>query len=143
MVYDPVVDLQLRHAHIHLAVADIGPAHGALFPEHAVIILGEDLTPAERRTALAHEIAHLDLKHAPSGLSWFDLRQEAEADKLAARRLISLVAFAEAVMVANDDRSIARYLDVEPAAVRLWRSTLTPAETAVIEARISTIEHVA
>lgn len=142
MSYCPQRDLDARLPNIAVTAASLAPARAAYVVEHEVIVLDKALEPAVRRSALAHEIAHLDLKHRPTGIPHFDARQERAADRLAARRLIIVNAFVDAILAgANDDISAAEFLDVDARTVETWRASLSSAEVALIQNRIARIEH--
>ncbi|MDO8308602.1 MAG: ImmA/IrrE family metallo-endopeptidase [Actinomycetota bacterium] len=108
-----------------------------------MIFVDSSLSWAQGRCALAHEIAHIDLKHKHSGFPWFDARQEAEADQLAARRLIGIAALAEAYAWSHDSAQLAEALNVDGATVLTRWNHLHPSERHYIEARIALIEHAA
>lgn len=95
--YCPWSDLGERYPGVHVAAHAIAPARAAWLPDERVILLDRGLSITEGRCTLAHEIAHMDLGHYPTGVGHFDRRQEREADGLAARRLLPLVALVEAV----------------------------------------------
>ena len=102
-----------------------------------------NLSAVERRCALSHEIAHVDLGHRHSGHLWFDDHQEREANTLAARRLIDIDALADAFSVTRDDRALGELLNVVVAVVHTRFAHLHPSERHYLEARIARIEHVA
>lgn len=72
------------------------------------IVLEKRLSQVERRCALAHELAHIDLKHrchrhGPDAARQ-TARDEREADELAARRLISDEAMVRALRTYGEDK---------------------------------------
>lgn len=69
---------------------------GRYYPAEAAILLRKGLTQAERRCTLAHELAHHRLGHVAGCDRKGADRQEAEADALAARWLITLEDLADA-----------------------------------------------
>lgn len=81
-------------------------------PAHQVILIAKGLTQRSRRCALAHELAHMDLAH--SGVEDYpdadrqDSRIHAEADQLAARRLIPLDRLARELAWSRDLEEIGR-----------------------------------
>jgi len=143
MNYEPERDLEMRFPHVQVELADLSPALAAVIPGESLILFSRELTPTQRRTSLAHEIAHLDLHHSPTPLQWFSRRQEAEADTLAVRRLITVAALADLVGWCATDAELAQQLQVSIHAIRLRRTTLSQAESAIVEARIACVEYAA
>lgn len=141
--YCPWQDLDDRHPGVYVDCHDLHPARAAWIPDAAVILIDRRLRKDERRSTLAHEIAHIDLGHRPGRPSWFDKRQEREASRLAASRLVTVDALIGALLWCRDDREIAAMLQVDIPTVVTRREALTPNEVATIEARIATIEHAA
>ena len=139
-MYCPWSDIGERMPGVHVALRDISPARAAWLPSHSVVLLDRSLTRREGRSTLAHEIAHIDLGHVPTGLARFDVRQEREADRLAARRLITPAALADALVWSNDDHELAIELHVDVTTVRLRRELLTLDEVAAIGLRINALE---
>lgn len=78
------------------------------------ILMRPDLLQVERRCSLAHELAHKDLGH--SGTCTYPdsrrqgARTELAADRLAARRLIALPAFIDALCWSDDRSEVAEML---------------------------------
>lgn len=143
MHYEPERDLETRYPHIRVELADLSPALAAVIPDESLILFSHELTSTERRTSLAHEIAHLDLHHSSTPLHWFNRRQESEADALAAIRLISLAALADLIVWCTTDAELAQQLDVSIHTVRLRAFTLSQAESTIVEARLASIEYAA
>lgn len=90
MTYNPWADALLRYPGIHIERCDLGSAHGAWIPSQRVILLDRSLDRVQLRCSLAHEIAHIDLQHVHTDMSWFDQKAERDADALAAERLLPL-----------------------------------------------------
>lgn len=113
--YDPWKDAAERHAGIHIQKAAIAPLRGAWVPSQRVILLARRLTIAETRHTLAHEIAHIDLAHArcsgPDG-DRQQLRNEAAADQLAARRLVPLRDLADVLAWTDEHDEVCEALAV-------------------------------
>ncbi len=141
--HDPVADLAERYPDYILHVADLYPAHATVIPQHRVILLDFRLTMSEQRCALAHEIAHIDLDHRRQSNRWFGQRQEREADRMAARRLISPTALLSALALSADDLIIADSLAVDLPTLLVRMSCLHPAERHAIEHQMRHIESVA
>ena len=140
MPYSPWGDAAARHPDVHISAADCHPARGAWVPEARVILLDRRLRRTERRTVLAHEIAHVDLGHRPTGRRWFDRRQEREANRLADQRLVPLDALAGALRWALCAEEAAHELDVTVDVVRRRLAALTDGEKTWIEGRLEAAE---
>lgn len=97
MGYDPWRDAASRHGDVIIRRTSCLPARGAWIEGARVILLERSLRRPERNAVLAHEIAHIDLEHRMTGRLWFDRRQERDADRLAAARLITVEDLAEAL----------------------------------------------
>ena len=138
--YCPWSDIGRRYPNVHVGVHDIAPARAAWVDDAQVVFIDRRLSRVEGRSALAHEIAHIDLGHEPRGMAWFDTRQEREATALAARRLISVDRFVEAFLWCRDDRELAAELQVDVPTLRARREAFTATEVSRIEYRIATIE---
>lgn len=139
MGYDPWGDAALRHPGVHIERCDLAPARGAWVPEHQVILLDQGLLRPERNCTLAHEVAHIDLAHASTGLRWFDRRQERDADTTAAGRLMPLGDLAAVLAWALSPEDVARELDVTARMVRIRLRGLTAQDKASIERRIEEV----
>lgn len=91
------------------------------------------MTQAERRSALAHEIAHL--VSGPAIVGHVD-RDERRVTAQAARWLIPLDCLVDAMLWANDDYELADELWVDVYTVRARLAYLTPLESAELERRM-------
>lgn len=137
MIYDPWRDAAQRHPDVHIERCDCQPFRGAWVPDERVILLDRSLLRAERNEVLAHEIAHLDLGHRPTGRAWFDKRQEKQADDLAATRLLPLEELAEVISAgALGSDEVALALDIPTKVVTRRVRRLTDAERTYIEDQI-------
>lgn len=141
MTYSPWADAAERYPDVHIERCDIAPARGVLVRSERVIMLDVRLDQAGRRAALAHELSHLDLQHQPTRHAWFGRRMEAEADRLAAGRLLADVEeLADALAEHPDDLSgAAASLEVPVRVLRTRLAELTDAERLAIEARLSAL----
>jgi hypothetical protein len=101
------------------------------------VFLRSDLTQAQRRATLLHELEHLEAGPAVVGYAQCDERDTRER---AARWLIPIDHLAEAMVWAFDDEELAEelWVDVETARTRL--STLTEAESAELNRRLDIAE---
>lgn len=137
MTYSPWADAATRHPDVEIRRCAI-PANGAWIASERVILLDEELDVAGRRCALAHEIAHIDLRHT-SRPGWIGRRHERDADSLAARRLLDDVeAIADAMCVHPlHPELVAEHLSVTERVLRRRLMLLTDAEKAYIEARLA------
>jgi len=102
-----------------------------------VILLDRGLDAIGRRCALAHELVHMDRTHRPLG-GWFGRRQENEADKIAAARLLEDVGvIADALCVHPlDPEMVAEHLGVTVPVLRRRLAQLTDAERDHIQSRL-------
>lgn len=143
MTYNPWLDAAQRYPGVHIEWHPITPARAFWCPEQQVIIVDESISRAERRCALAHEIAHMDTGDRPTELCWFAARQETAADRLAARRLVDVHELAAVVRWCRDPREVAEALDVTLAVLALRGATFHPAERGLIDLVLSCREAVA
>lgn len=84
--YNPWTDVAERYPAVHVARINMYPYRAAWVQPEGVVFLDENLSETEERSALTHEIAHMDLAHKAGQCRE---KIEAEADALAARRLIA------------------------------------------------------
>lgn len=141
--YCPWGDVGERYPSVLVAVRDISPARGAWCADAQVLFVDASLSRRERRSVLAHEIAHMDLGHEHREFPWFNGRQEREADVLASRRLITVEALADAYASTHDDEQLAEALNVCASTVRVRVAHLHPSERHSIEQRIAALERAA
>lgn len=142
--YSPWRDAATRYPDVQIERCDIAPVRGAWVQEVSVILIDRSLNRPQRNSTLAHELAHIDLRHhehTPPG-RWFAARFEIEADVLAARRLLDDVdEIAEAMALHPQDlASAADYLDTTPEVLMRRLDVLTRAEQAIIVDRLDRIE---
>lgn len=130
-MYDPLEDLSARYPQVTVAMVAIRPAHAALVGD-SLLLVDASLDARQRRCSIAHEIAHLDLAHVPTGNRALARRQEAEADRLASTRLISFGQLLEAVRWCADDQDLAEQLQVSEQALSLRRTLLSAAEISAL-----------
>lgn len=139
--YSPWQDAADRHGEVHIERCELAPVSGAWVPSQQVILLGRHLDRTGRRSTLAHEIAHIDLEHEPTGHEWFDRRCERDADRLAAMRLVDVVHLADALVEHPlHPGRVADHLEVPLRLLRRRLEQLTEQETAYIDERLSAIE---
>ena len=134
MRYDPAVDLAARYPDWQIRYAALGwGIQEAMSRGSKVILLEARDTPAEQRCSLAHAVAHLDLGHRAVSPGFFDLRQEAEANDLAARRLIPLEDLASALSWTRSQAEVAAELAVDRPTLTVRCGRLAPHELAYLE----------
>jgi Zn-dependent peptidase ImmA (M78 family) len=143
MTYNPWLDACQRYPEVHIEWHDIAPARAVWSRDHDIILINETITRAERRCALAHELAHLDVGDEPTSDCWFAARQEQAADELAARRLVDLDDLARALTWCEDPRELAECLDVTLDVLTLRAAHLHPAERGMLRAVIARRESAA
>lgn len=102
-------------------------------PDVNTILLNDRLNQAERRSALAHELAHIDLEHDPAAAAETAWAQEVAADHVAARALIPIDNLVEAILWSQDESEVADVLWVDDATVRTRLAGLTEAEKHTID----------
>lgn len=127
--YDPAADIAVRHPDWLVAAGDLGGLIAeALCPVRRVILLDRTLTPPAYRCSLAHAIAHIDLGHTHPVSGFYENREEAAANELASRRLISLEDYATALSWSRDPTEMAAELFVDEATLRSRKASLTTAD---------------
>jgi Zn-dependent peptidase ImmA (M78 family) len=97
-----------------------------------VILLDHRQTAAEKRCSLAHAVAHLDLGHAETPAGFFEMRQEREADQLAARRLVPVKQLARVLAWTVYRSEVAAELGVDLATLAVRERHLHPSEKAYL-----------
>jgi Zn-dependent peptidase ImmA (M78 family) len=75
---------------LDVAYADLGGDAGCWDPDNELIWLDKQLTQAERRSTLAHELVHAERGDEPCITGWHERHQERPVEREAARRLIEL-----------------------------------------------------
>ena len=140
MTYSPWTDAGERHPDIDIRRTRCRPLRGAWVPEERMVIIDESLLRADRNSTLAHEIAHIDLGHRPSGIPWLDRRQENDADALAARRLIAIEDLAGMLCWALGPDELADELGVTQRMVLVRVKGLTPEERQIIDAQVESVD---
>ena len=138
--YCPWTDLGDRYPGVHVAAHTIAPARAAWLPEERIILLERGLSIAQGRCTLAHEIAHMDLGHYPTGVGHFDRRQERDADALAGRRLLPVHLLADALQVGCDVVAAAEELCVTVDVIRERMERLHPAERHALRRALNRLE---
>ena len=148
MTYSPWEDLARRSDIVCRSCALPGVA-GLWFPDLKAIALDKRLDRSGRRCALAHELVHVDhgdvqVAHIGPDGPRLARRQEARADREAARRLIHVDALALALATYPYDlAAVAEELEVTIAVVACRIENLHPAEQGYLRTRMGSSEHVA
>lgn len=97
--------------------------------ERRVILIDPGEGAVQRRCSLAHAVAHLDLGHRGCRPDLrHEQREEREADKTAARRLIRLVDLADAYRWTDSPIEACDELNVDLDMLRVRGANLTTAE---------------
>lgn len=143
MTYNPWRDLRDRYPHIHVELHPIAPANAFWAIDLDIVIVNSALSRAERRFALAHEIAHMDVGDRAVDLCWFSTRQETAADRLAARRLVRVCDLADAVRWCHGPAEVAAELEVPHDVLALRWRWMHPSERSAVEAAHRSREAVA
>lgn len=130
--------------HLTLAIVRLPAGRAWWLPDVEGIALDDRLNQAQRRSALEHELQHVEAgdtccQIGPDG-GRQSRRQERRADDRAARRLIDLDALADALAWALDPAEVAAELHVDASTVRARVRNLTAVEKDYIEGRIASNE---
>jgi Zn-dependent peptidase ImmA (M78 family) len=128
VTYNPWLDAHRRYPDIHIEWHPIAPTRAAWIPSERIILVDESISRAERRCALAHELAHIDTGDMATNQCWYDARQETAADRLAARRLVDPHDLAAVARWCIDPREIAAELEVTLDVLALRWRWMHPAE---------------
>jgi hypothetical protein len=114
-VYDPGEDMAERYPTWVVRSRPLGAVPELLCRRRRVILLDDRLRDAERRCALAHAVAHLDLGHWQTMDQRAETREEQAADDLAAERLLPAWRLLDAGVWALSSAEAAAELDVTEA----------------------------
>lgn len=97
------------------------------------VVLTKDMTQAERRCTIAHEVEHIERGPAhPSHRAW----DEREVDKAVARKLIGIRDLGEALAWTSCEHQIADELWVDVATLRARLAHLHPSERHYLRGRL-------
>ncbi len=111
--YDPGRDAAERYPDWVIRHRDLRGIPEMIHVEHRVILLDDSQSRSAKRSSLAHAIAHLDLDHVTID-GHLGARQESEAEQLAALRLITVPALADAIRWCDQQwPAVAAVLDVD------------------------------
>jgi hypothetical protein len=99
--------------------------------------LDSGLTPAERRSTLAHELVHAERGDVPCGDPVLDARQERRVEHEAARRLLPVAVLADALRWSDRPSEVAALLDVDPSMLAARLESLSPREALVLDELLS------
>lgn len=131
--WHPWRTLATRYPHITVSCDHVLPRGVAGLLQGNTIWLCKNLTQAERRSTLTHELIHVDRGAvAPVHVT----REELYVDTLAARRLIPLPALLNALRETNNDYKLADELWTDVHTVRVRRENLNPRERAWLAQRL-------
>jgi Zn-dependent peptidase ImmA (M78 family) len=128
---------------VHRCLLDEG--RGWWCPAERVILLDARLDRRAARCVLAHELGHVALGHTGApvfrDVGWLAVRQEAQADSWAARRLLRAPDVARALAAHPTDlEAAALELHVTTHVLRTWLREMTPADRATLDRRSAAIE---
>jgi len=130
-----------------LLVARLPAGRAWWLPDVRGIVLDDRLSQAERRSALEHELQHVEAgdvccRVGPDG-GRQTRRQERRADDRAAQRLITIDELADALAWCLGVDELAEHLHVDERTVRARIRTLTDDEKADIDQRLQAREDAA
>lgn len=135
MRYSPWADLRERpHICCDAHTFELPHGGGWWLPDVLGIVLDRRMTRVERRCALAHELRHVDhgdeqVAHIGPDGPRLARRQEARADREAARRLVTITDLVDALLAHPQDGALAaEQLDVTEHVLRIRLVNLEPAE---------------
>lgn len=105
-------------------IEHVGGEKGRWHRGRRVVSVRRDLGPLNRRCTLAHELGHAALDHLVDAdlPDWLIERQERDADRWAARLLISEVDYAVAESIHPNAGAIAAELGVTRHLVEVWQT---------------------
>lgn len=106
------------------------------FTDGATIWLCRLLDQAARRSTLAHEVVHLERGPVPADARG-QAREERTVSAIAARRLITLDALADALRWTRDEHQLAEALWVDVPTLEARMAALDPVEVAELENRLN------
>lgn len=141
MSYDPGRDAAMRYPNWVIRHRPL--SHGipeVLCRRRKVILIDSRQTWPEKRCSLAHAVAHLDLNHAAGAGANFDRWMEAEANGLAAQRLLPVDQLASALSWTRHASEIASELNVDLATLETRRKHLAPYERAYLQNTVIWLE---
>jgi len=134
---DRYPDWVIRHRPLTHGIPEV------LCRRRQVILIASGSTWPEKRCSLAHAVAHLDLGHHEISTGFFDARYEAAANQLAARRLITKEALADALCWTRSRGEIAEMLDVDLATLRCREENLYGGEQLWLRNNVRWLEETA
>lgn len=100
---------------------------GLYMVEHHLIFLSPELGPVQRKSTLAHECGHAYYRHDGT-----NKKQECQANRWAAKRLINETDFIDALRITDEYRGLAQILGVMPTDVETYVSTMRKIEKMLI-----------
>lgn len=116
---DPTVYAELQLLNVTLTITTLPEGTVGLSDVPArQVWVSRDLTPAELRCTVMHELAHIALRHHPTGDPAHDGPLEDEADAWAAERLIPDSLLHAALRYGRDERDVAEYCRVDMGTLR-------------------------
>ncbi|WP_248582559.1 ImmA/IrrE family metallo-endopeptidase [Nocardioides sp. InS609-2] len=127
-------DWVIRHRPLSHGIPEV------LCRRRRVILIASHQDWASKRSSLAHAVAHLDLGHCHETARFFNRQHEVEANQMAARRLISLPALADALCWTRDYHEIAGELDVDVELLKVRETHLHATERGYLRRAVSNLE---
>lgn len=128
--YDPGRDAAARYPDWVIRHCDLRGIPEVMDVRRRVILIDRHQVRGARRSSLAHAIAHLDLGHVVID-GHLGARQEVEAERLAASRLIPTGRLVDAIRWCGEHwPTVATTLDVDEPLLRARMQCLSPGEAA-------------
>jgi len=146
--YDPWVDLEQRGDIEYIEDDGLPRGNGWWVRWLRLVVVRADLHPTHKRCVVAHELVHADhddVQLAGRGPDGHRLgrRQEARADREAARKLIRIDDLVAALTAHADPTNVAHELDVTGDVLRTRLEHLTADERVAVCTVLADIEHAA
>lgn len=130
-------DWVIRHRQLSHGIPEV------MCRRRKVILVEHQDSWAKKRCSLAHAVAHLDLEHIVAAAGYFDRVQEAEADQLAARRLITIPDLAGVLSWTRFITEVAAELEVDVRTLNMRQVHLHPSERAELKSSVLWLEETA
>jgi Zn-dependent peptidase ImmA (M78 family) len=126
---------ELDRVGVDVAFTKLGDLAGCWDPDQELIWLDTQLTQAQRRSTLAHELIHAEGRHEPCCTDWHERKQERAVECKAARRLIHLDDLMDALAWCLSLDEIAEELHVDRPTLDIRIEMLDAEDQALIHLR--------
>lgn len=139
LTYSPRADAAERLPHWVIRHASLHGLHEGLCWRRHVILLDSCRSQAERRSDLAHAIAHVDLGHRSTSHQFFATKDEAAAaTRLAVKRMLGIRNVGEVLALFDQNRDLAaEEMSVDRTTLDVRLEHLHPSERAYLKRRLA------